>query len=93
MNNIRRENERFQEDLRKNLDEMRKFCFQAKFLYLLETIKFSVAQDQDYLNRLCKGRVRIISNVWDKMPIENKKIMIEDIKQFLMKQYKNLEID
>ena len=63
-----------------NLDELRKFKFQEKFMYLLQTVKFAVAQDQDYLNRLCKGRVRIISNVWDKMPIENKKIMIEDIK-------------
>ena len=52
-----------------NLDEMRKFHFQEKFLYLLETIKFTVAQDQDYLNRLCKGRVKIIDNTWDKMPI------------------------
>lgn len=54
-----------------NLDELRKFDFQEKFLYSLEKIKFAVAQDQDYLNRLCKGRVEIISNVWDKMPISN----------------------
>lgn len=54
-----------------NLDELRKFNFQEKFLYSLEKIKFAVAQDQDYLNRLCKGRVKIISNVWDKMPISN----------------------
>ncbi len=54
-----------------NLDELRKFDFQEKFLYSLEKIKFDVAQDQDYLNRLCKGRVKIISNVWDKMPISN----------------------
>jgi lipopolysaccharide biosynthesis glycosyltransferase len=54
-----------------NLDELRKFDFQEKFLYSLEKIKFAVAQDQDYLNRLCKGRVKIISNVWDKMPISN----------------------
>ena len=39
-----------------NLDELRKFKFEEKFLYLLGTVKFSVAQDQDYLNRLCKGR-------------------------------------
>ena len=52
-----------------NLEELRKFGFQEKFLYLLETVKFSVAQDQDYLNRLCKGRVKIIENTWDKMPI------------------------
>lgn len=52
-----------------NLDELRKFNFQEKFLYLLETVKFSVAQDQDYLNRLCKGRTKIIKNTWDRMPI------------------------
>lgn len=54
-----------------NLDEFRKFKFQEKFLYLLETIKFTVAQDQDYLNRLLKGKVKIIDKAWDKMPIAN----------------------
>ena len=63
-----------------NLDEMRKFDFQAKFLYLLETIKFTVAQDQDYLNRLCKGRTKMIDVVWDRMPIQRDKINEEDIK-------------
>ena len=62
-----------------NLDEMRKFRFQAKFLYLLETIKFSVAQDQDYLNRLCKGRVKIIDNTWDRMPIGGDTIKRENL--------------
>ena len=56
-----------------NLDELRKFKFQDKFLYLLDTIKYSVAQDQDYLNRLCKGRVKIIDGAWNKMPIDNYK--------------------
>ena len=63
-----------------NLDEMRKFDFQAKFLYLLESIKFTVAQDQDYLNRLCKGRTKIISKVWDRMPIPTDEIKEKDIK-------------
>lgn len=63
-----------------NLDEMRKFDFQAKFLYLLESIKFTVAQDQDYLNRLCKGRTKIIDKVWDRMPIPDDEIKDEDIK-------------
>ncbi len=63
-----------------NLDELRKFDFQAKFLYLLGTVKFSVAQDQDYLNRLCKGRVKIIGKQWDRMPIQTGEIPIEDIK-------------
>lgn len=63
-----------------NLDELRRFDFQEKFLYLLGTVKFSVAQDQDYLNRLCKGRVKLISKVWDRMPIPTDEIKIEDIK-------------
>ena len=63
-----------------NLDAMRKFEFQAKFMYLLETIKFAVAQDQDYLNRLCKGRVKLIDEVWNRMPIPTQTIKDEDIK-------------
>lgn len=51
-----------------NLEELRKYRFQVKFMYLLDTIKFKVAQDQDYLNRLCKGRVTIIDNSWNTMP-------------------------
>lgn len=61
-----------------NLDQLRKFNFQDKFLYLLETIKFAVAQDQDYLNRLCKGRVKLISDAWNRMPIPNNINEIED---------------
>lgn len=63
-----------------NLDELRKFKFQEKFLYLLGTVKFSVAQDQDYLNRLCKGRVTLISHDWDVMPYVNEETKPEDIK-------------
>lgn len=63
-----------------NLDELRKFNFQDKFLYLLETVKFSVAQDQDYLNRLCKGRTTIISKKWNRMPIPSDEIETKDIK-------------
>lgn len=63
-----------------NLDELRKFKFQEKFLYLLEKVKFSVAQDQDYLNRLCKGRVTLVSHDWDVMPYVNNETKPEDIK-------------
>lgn len=63
-----------------NLDELRRFEFQDKFLYLLETIKFTVAQDQDYLNRLCKGRTKIIDKGWDRMPIAIDDYPIENIK-------------
>lgn len=64
-----------------NLKEMREFDFQSKFLYLLENIKFSVAQDQDYLNRICKGRTKILDAGWDVMPIPTDSPMQEkDIK-------------
>jgi len=63
-----------------NLEELRKFKFQEKFMYLLETIKFKVAQDQDYLNRICKGRVKIIDYIWNRMPFENSDVEDNDIK-------------
>lgn len=52
-----------------NLKELRKYKFQEKFLYLLEKVKYEVAQDQDYLNRLCKGRVKLLDFSWNRMPI------------------------
>ena len=52
-----------------NLTQMRKFDFQSKFLYLLETSKYSVAQDQDYLNRICKGRTKLLDDGWNVMPL------------------------
>lgn len=63
-----------------NLHQLRRFKFQEKFVYLLDKIKFSVAQDQDYLNRLCKGRVKLLDRVWNRMPIEDPKIRAEDVK-------------
>ena len=62
-----------------NLEELRKINFQDKFVYLLNTIKFSVAQDQDYLNRICKGRVKMIDGSWDKMPIGGKTVPVEEL--------------
>lgn len=63
-----------------NLHEMRKFRFQEKLIYSLDRITFAVAQDQDYLNRLCKGRVKLLDRVWNRMPIEDPEIRVEDVK-------------
>lgn len=52
-----------------NLKELREYKLQEKFLYLLEKVKFEVAQDQDYLNRICKGRVKLLDFSWNRMPI------------------------
>ncbi len=54
-----------------NLKELRNFKFQEKFLMSLNMIKFSVAQDQDYLNRICKGRVKFFDKNWNRMPLES----------------------
>ena len=55
-----------------NLKELREYKFQEKFLYMLEKIKFEVAQDQDYMNRLCKGRVKLLGFEWNRMPAMGK---------------------
>lgn len=56
-----------------NLKELREYKFEEKFIYMLGKIKFEVAQDQDYLNRLCKGRVKILDFSWNRMPIMGKR--------------------
>ena len=63
-----------------NLDQLRKNKFQEKFLYLLENVKYSVVQDQDYLNRICKGRVKLLDLGWNVMPNATKEISEDDIK-------------
>lgn len=62
-----------------NLKAMREFDFEDKFLDLLSKYKFVVAQDQDYLNAICKGRVKYIDYSWNVMPIENSRIKIDKI--------------
>ena len=54
-----------------NLKEMRKWKFEDKFINLLGKYSFTVAQDQDYLNVLTKGKVKYLDLKWNVMPIEN----------------------
>lgn len=51
-----------------NLEELRNYHFEEKFVYLLGTVKYAIIQDQDYLNRICKGRVKLIDFGWNIMP-------------------------
>ena len=51
-----------------NLEAMRQCDFQERFLELLGKVTFRVGQDQDYLNVLCKGRVRYLGFDWNTMP-------------------------
>ena len=59
-----------------NLSKFRQDNFYEKFIELLRKYKFVVAQDQDYLNVICKDKVKYISYRWNTMPIceEEKKL-------------------
>ena len=52
-----------------NLKKLREIGFEDIFLKLISAVKFDVAQDQDYLNVICKGHVKFIDETWDQMPI------------------------
>ena len=53
-----------------NLDAMRECDFLNVFLRLLQTVTFQVAQDQDYLNVICKNRVEYVGLEWNTMPCD-----------------------
>lgn len=54
-----------------NLKEMRNSDFENKFIDLLGKYKFTVAQDQDYLNTLTKDRVVYVDYSWNVQPVPN----------------------
>ena len=63
-----------------NLREMRKAKIEQKFIYLLEKYNLeTAAPDQDYLNVLCKDRIKYIPENWDKMPDFGKRIPVEEL--------------
>ncbi len=52
-----------------NFKQFREEEFCEHFLYLLNTYDFdTVAPDQDYLNAMCKGRVKYLDISWNTMP-------------------------
>ncbi len=56
-----------------NLKKFREIGFYEKFATLLGQYAFVVAQDQDYLNVLCKNQVKYIPSEWNAMPTGNHK--------------------
>ncbi len=63
-----------------NLRGMRQEKLEKKFIYLLLKYNLEViAPDQDYLNVLCKDRIKYINETWDKMPDFGKKIPQNDL--------------
>ena len=53
-----------------NLDAMRECDFLNVFLRLLQSVTFQIAQDQDYLNVICKNRVEYVGFEWNTMPCD-----------------------
>lgn len=53
-----------------NLHEMRKARFEDLFLSVLQAVTFCVAQDQDYLNVICRDRVVFLPMQWNYMPFQ-----------------------
>lgn len=58
-----------------NLKKFRENKFYKLFTDLLKKYKFVVAQDQDYLNVICKDKVKFISYSWNTMPVDDKNAM------------------
>lgn len=54
--------------------QMRERKFTNKFLELLNTYHFdSVAPDQDYINAICKDKIKYLNEEWDAMPNDKRK--------------------
>ena len=62
-----------------NTKKLRDINFEDLFISALTLTTFDVAQDQDYINAICKGHIKFIGEEWDKMPIRET-IKEEDIK-------------
>lgn len=63
-----------------NCRKLREINFEDMFGELIGKVTFNVAQDQDYLNAICKGNVLLLGTEWDKMPISEETCAEEDVK-------------
>ena len=52
-----------------NFKKLREFNLERRAFKLLERVTFKVAQDQDVLNYLCKGKTHLIEKKWNVMPL------------------------
>lgn len=55
-----------------NFKGLREFGFERKAVDLLSNLTFKVAQDQDILNYLTKGRTKLLDARWNVMPLGQK---------------------
>ena len=52
-----------------NFKKLREFNLEKRFINLIKRVTFKVAQDQDVLNYLCKGRTLLLDPKWNVMPL------------------------
>ena len=52
-----------------NLKALRDINFEDLFFDIISEVTFDVAQDQDYLNVICKDHILFIDRCWNEMPI------------------------
>lgn len=63
-----------------NAKEYRKERIEEKFINMMKRIKYVVAPDQDYLNSLCFGKVKILDTGWNKTPVKVENFDKKDLK-------------
>ena len=52
-----------------NLKKFRQVNVEKQFLNLIFKYKFTVTQDEDYLNVICKNKVLLLDEAWNKSPV------------------------
>ncbi len=63
-----------------NLKSFREENFYERFADLLKKYKFTVIQDEDYLNVLCQDRVLQLPRAWNKFPVAKDTLPREDLR-------------
>ena len=63
-----------------NLKAFREENIEEKFFDMLQKYTFRVTQDEDYLNVLCKGKVKLFHLGWNKTAFKNKKFDDKDLR-------------
>ena len=63
-----------------NLKAFREEGFYEQFADLLQKYKFTVIQDEDYLNVLCQDRILQLPRAWNKTPVAPDRLAREDLR-------------
>ena len=48
-----------------NLKELRNLDFENVFISLLDSVRYTLLQDEDYINRICRERIKYVDEEWN----------------------------